>query len=299
MNVLITGGSGLIGQALKKELETRKHRVAILSRQAKPEDQSVFYWDIDKQEIDDEALAFADVIIHLAGESIASRRWSKKQKKKIMESRKASTELLLDAIKRAPKKPEHLISASAIGYYGAITSDHIYAESDACGTDFLAQTVESWEASVNKIADSGLRVQKLRIGIVLSKDGGALPKLMKITKLGLASALGSGKQYMPWIALEDLVGSFVFLLENKTVKDVYNAVSTEHITNKAFMKQLAHTMNRAFFLPNVPAFLLKLLLGEMSAILLYGSRISSEALKKEGYKFRYTSFASFTEKMKT
>lgn len=285
-NVLITGGTGLVGTAIKDLLLSKGYAVAVMSRQKKVEGIKSFYWDYEKEIIDRDALEFADTIIHLAGENISSKRWTAKQKKRIVESRVKTTALLYSAVQKSNKKPSKIIAASAIGYYGSETSDTIFKEEDAAGNDFLARTVVEWENAVDKFNDLGIETVKLRLGVVMSLKGGALPKMLTPLKFGFASPLGSGKQYIPWIALEDLSRMFLFLMEKENSANVYNAVHPQQITNKELMKYLAKKKHRLFLPIGPPSFIFKLMFGEMAVILLEGSRVSAEKIKKAGFRFQ-------------
>lgn len=285
-NVLITGGTGLVGSALIERLQANGYSVAILTRRKKLKDKS-FYWDPDKGILDDKAIVFSDYIIHLAGENIAGKRWSKNQKEKIINSRVNTTNLLFESIKKSEKKPKRIISASAIGIYGSNTSEHIYIEDDHFGNDFLSDIVVKWENSIDQFPSLGIETVKLRIGVVISKEGGALAKMVAPVKMGLGSAIGSGKQYLPWIAIDDLTKMILFAMEKTEPNPVYNAVAPEHINNYNFMKTLAKVHKRPFFLPNVPSFIMKAMFGEMSTILLNGSRVSSERIISDGFKFKF------------
>jgi len=284
-NILITGGTGLVGRAISDLLISKGYHVAILSRQKKVEGIKSFYWDYEKEILDADAIEFADVIIHLAGENISTKRWTSKQKKRIIDSRVKTTELLYSTIQKSAKNPLKIISASAIGYYGSQTSDHIFSEEDGPGIDFLAKTVEEWEASVDKFIDLGIETTKLRIGVVMSLKGGALTEMLKPVKMGFASPIGSGNQYIPWIALEDLARMFLFLIEIKDTAQVYNAVNPQHISNKQLIRYLSKKYHRPFILVGIPSFIFKLLFGEMAVILLEGSRVSSKKIEEEGFKF--------------
>ncbi len=292
LKVLISGGTGLVGRAITDLLLKKDYEVAVLSRQKSPEGVKSFYWDYEKNEIEQKAIEYADVIIHLAGENISSKKWSVAQKKKIIASRVQTTELLKSAIDRSKSKPKAFLSASAIGYYGSLTSEQVFSEEDQSGNDFLAETVVKWEESVRPIQEKGIPTAALRIGVVMSKKGGALPKMLMPVKFGVGSALGSGKQWVPWISLNDLAHMFVFVLEQKLLKgpsnkmQIFNAVSPYHITNAQLMKQLAKALKRPYFFPAVPAFVFKWMFGEMAVILLEGSRVSSEKILKEGFEFK-------------
>jgi hypothetical protein len=286
-NVLITGGTGLVGSALIKLLTNEGYTIAVLSRNTKNIGLKSFYWDTDNELLDDKALGFADYIIHLAGESVAGKKWTALQKQKIIDSRVKTTNLLFNRIKEADKKPQRIISASAIGYYGSITSEKVFNENDLPGNDFLSDVVVKWEKSVDQFSLLGIETIKLRIGVVISKEGGALAKMVAPVKMGLGSAIGSGKQYLPWIAIDDLTKMILFAMEKTEPKPVYNAVAPEHINNYNFMKTLAKVHKRPFFLPNVPAFIMKAMFGEMSTILLNGSRVSSKRIISDGFKFKF------------
>ncbi|MCF8298466.1 MAG: TIGR01777 family oxidoreductase [Saprospiraceae bacterium] len=288
-NVLITGGSGLIGSELSKLLLNNNYNFAILSRSPKMNDKKSYYWNYEKGILDEEAIEFADVIIHLAGENISTKRWTKSQKQKIIDSRVNTTNLLFEKIKNASKKPKAFISASAIGYYGTFTSDEIFDEESKAGNDFLAETVVKWEESVEQIKSLGLRVVKLRTGVVFSKKGGAMPKMMKPVKMGFGSAIGSGKQYVPWIEISDLARLYLYAIENEEMNTVYNAVSPNHITNYELMKAIAVSLKKPFFMPKIPSIFMKLAFGEMASILLEGSRVSSEKIQKAGFDFKVKS----------
>lgn len=291
-NILISGGSGLVGQEIAALFQKQGHELAILSRN--PEKQTIrsFYWDVEDDKIDEEAIEFADVIIHLAGENISSKPWTPMQKEKIISSRTQSTQLLFNVVKRKSKKLDAFISASAIGYYGTYTSDKIFKEEDAVGDDFLADTVRLWETSAQQFALLNIPTAMLRIGVVMSEKGGAMVKMLKPVGMGFGAALGSGKQWVPWIALEDLARLFYFVYEQKLQNQipqkalVFNAVAPNHITNHQLMKSLAEAKKKPFFMPAVPAFVFKLIYGEMSSILLEGSRVSSEKIIGEGFDFK-------------
>lgn len=290
LRVLITGGSGLIGQALRIRLEKEGYEVAFLSRKTKK--YNSFTWDIERGTIDREALIQSDYIIHLTGANIGARRWTNKRKKEIRSSRIDSTNLLYAHIEKQNKKPKAFISASAIGYYGAVTSKQIFTETDPPSSDFLGHICRGWEDAADQFTKSGIRTVKIRTGIVLSKKGGALTKLLVPLRWGLGSAIGHGKQYMPWIHVEDVVDIYMFALENEKMHGAYNAVAPEHITNKAFNKKLAHMLHKPFWFPAIPAFVMKVLFGEMAAMLLKGSRVSSEKIREAGFNFQFPDLES-------
>lgn len=290
--VLVTGGSGLVGSQLTKLLIKNNYEVAILSRKKNNCELKSFVWDYKNNILDPEAIEFADIIIHLAGEGIANKRWTNQQKEKIEESRTKTTRLLFETIKNAKKKPHSIISASAIGFYGISVSDKVFTEDDKSANDFISQLVVKWEAAVDEFKIIGIRTVKFRIGIVLSKEGGALAKMMTPIKLGIGSAIGTGTQFMPWIAIDDLTRMFLFATQNN-IEGVFNAVSPQHINNYEFTKQIAVQLKKPFFMPKVPAFLLKLLLGEMSQIVLMGNKVSSKKISELGFKFNSKNLNDF------
>jgi uncharacterized protein (TIGR01777 family) len=288
--VLITGGSGLVGRELNKLLISNNYDTAILTRDKSKRGDRTFYWDYGNGIIDKEAIEFADIIIHLAGEGIANKRWTSIQKQKIIDSRVKTSKLLLDEIKRSDKKPHTIISASAVGIYGIEDSNKVFNEEDKAADDFVANVVRQWESSVDKFESIGLRTVKLRIGIVISKEGGAYQKMMLTVKYGIGSAMGSGKQFMPWIYIGDLAEMILFRIKNSSIKSTYNAVSPEYITNYEFMKTMAKALKKPFFMPRIPSFVFKLMLGDLSQILLTGLKVSSEKIVKAGFKFKYSKF---------
>lgn len=287
-NVLIAGGSGLVGKALVQLLKSRGYVVAVLSRSRNSASENKsFYWNPAKAEIDESSLVWADIIVQLAGANIGSQSWSSKRKKEIVDSRVLATQLLFETIKRLNISLDAFISASAIGIYGAQTSVHIFKEEDAKGEDFLAKTCIAWEEATDAFQSLGIRTVKLRTGVVLSAHGGALQKMILPFKLGLGSALGSGKQYLPWIQIDDMSEVYFHAIKNASLNGEYNAVAPEHVNNYNFSKTLAQKMNRWFFMPKLPAWVLKLALGEMSVLLLEGSRVSPDKLLSTGFKFKY------------
>lgn len=286
--VLISGGTGLIGRHLCEKLKNKGYSVSILSRVGKQGSGIRTYaWDIDKREIDEQAIESADYIIHLAGENIGEKRWTNKRKQLIIDSRIKSSQLLFEATKNSNKKIKAFISASAIGYYGAITSDKIFSEADPFATDFLGKTCRQWEKSADRFEELGIRTVKIRTGVVLTKHGGALAKMITPFKLGIVSAIGNGLQYLPWIHIEDLCNIYIKAIEDPKMSGAYNAVSPDHKTNRDFTKTLARILKKQLWFPNIPAIVMKIIFGEMSAMLLKGSRVSSEKVIIAGYKFNF------------
>jgi hypothetical protein len=269
-------------------LQEKGYEVAILSRSSHPDSETISYtWDIDRHEIDREAINNCEYIIHLAGINIGEKRWSDGRKKEISNSRIKSTQLIFNNIDRHNHQLKAFISASAVGYYGTSTSEKIFRETDVPGSDFLGQICKEWEHAADQFTSMGVRTVKIRTGIVLSKEGGALSKLVVPVRWGVGSAIGRGNQYMPWIHLDDLCAIYIQAMENQAMTGAYNAVAPEHITNKAFTAKVARAIHRPFWFPNIPGFVMKLLFGEMSVMLLTGSRISSEKIAAAGYTFHY------------
>ena len=234
--VLITGGSGLIGRRLSFLLKSRGYEVRILSRSNNPnKSYKTFLWNISEKTINDSAFEGLNHIIHLAGAGIADKRWSEKRKKEIIASRVASTNLLYNTVKRLKTPLNSFISASATGYYGAITSETIFEEKDKPAKDFLGKVCSLWEDSIFQFNQIKIRTVALRTGIVLSKDGGALKKM----KTPIISSLGNGKQYMPWIHIDDLCELYIKAIEDQEFKGAFNAVSSEHISNLSFSKKIS------------------------------------------------------------
>jgi uncharacterized protein (TIGR01777 family) len=282
--VLITGGSGLIGRRLSFLLKSRGYEVRILSRSNNPKNSyKTFLWNISEKTINDSAFEDLNHIIHLAGAGIADKRWSEKRKKEIIASRVASTNLLYNTVKRLETPLDSFISASATGYYGAITSETIFEEKDKPAKDFLGKVCSLWEDSIFQFNEIKIRTVALRTGIVLSKDGGALKKM----KTPIITSLGNGKQYMPWIHIDDLCELYIKAIEDQEFKGAFNAVSSEHISNLSFSKKVSKIFNHPFLAVGTPSFILQIVFGEMSTIILNGSRISANKIKQAGFKFKF------------
>lgn len=286
--VLIAGGTGLIGNHLSSYLHAKGYKVHLLSRKKHENPRyPTFIWDISKSFIEEAALNKVDCIINLAGANIGDKAWSKKRKKEILNSRVRSGQLLFEEVKRANLPLKVFISASAIGYYGLITNEKIYSEEDKPAADFLGTVCRKWEEATHVFSTNNIRTVQLRTGIVLTPKAGALEKIAQPIKLGFGAVLGTGKQYMPWIHIEDLCRLYSYALENEKLQGAYNSVAPNHITNKDFTKALAKQLKKRIWLPNIPGFILKLLLGEMADLVLFGSRVSSEKIIKTGFQFKY------------
>jgi len=285
---LITGGNGLVGTELTTLLLERGFEVYNLSRSGRaPKGAKGFKWDYENDYVDSKALEDVDVIFHLVGASIADKRWTNSQKKIIIESRTKTAQLLFDHFSQNDRKPTHIISASGSGYYGYNSGNKSFDENDPLGDGFLAEVTRQWENSIKNFSDLGIKTTSLRIGMVLSQNGGALEKLKMPIKLGVGSPIGSGKQIISWIHISDLVNLFIFLYEQK-LEGVYNGVASETLNNKDFTKGLASALNRPLIMPNVPAFVLKLMMGEMATeIILGGNSSSNKKVVKAGFQFEY------------
>ncbi|MDD3722360.1 MAG: TIGR01777 family oxidoreductase [Lutibacter sp.] len=286
-SILVTGGTGFIGKKLCELLRSKGYKVVILSR-TKTDKPNTFYWNLKEHYINPEAIINADYIIHLAGEGIADKRWSPQRKNDLINSRVETANLLLEKVKELNPNLKGFIAASGIGYYGATTSEKIYEENDAAGIDFISEICKVWEKASLQFEAINIRTVIFRTGVVFAKEGGALEKLSKPIKLGVGAPIGTGEQYIPGIHLEDLCNMYVEAIENNEVTGIYNAVAPEHITNKALTKIIAKKLKKPLWLPNIPAFVMKLILGEMAVMILEGSRVSSEKIMASGFKFKYS-----------
>lgn len=292
--VLVTGATGLVGTALCDLLQTRGYEVSVLVRFDDEKTRSLypaFIWDYEKSMIEEGALDEVDYIIHLAGSPIAVR-WTKAFKKLILDSRVDSAQFLLDQLTKKNQKLKAFISASAVGYYGAITSQKIFVETDAPANDFLGQVCQAWEKKALDFKTISDRVVMLRTSGVLSKDGGLLAELKEPVEKNVGSPLGTGKQYVPWIHIDDLCEMYIKAIEDDTMSGAYNAASSEEATNKSLMKKIARLLKKRMWFPSVPRLFLKIMFGEMSELILKGSRVSSDKIKNQGFKFKYESLDS-------
>jgi len=288
-NVLLTGGSGFIGKHLTNVLIDAGYSVSVLSRSDKENTEVTYYkWDLNKNYIDENAVLNADYIIHLAGEGIVEKRWTQKRKKVIVESRIKPIDLIYAVLEKHNKKLNAFISASGVGIYGAVTSHKICTEDMPPADDFLGTTCQIWENTADKIGSLGIRTVKIRTAIVLGKDEGFLKKVNPGFKSGFGAVLGTGKQYLPWIHIEDLCQIYCKSVSDNQIQGPYNAAVTDNTTNLRLSKILASLYGYTIWLPKIPAFVLKLFLGQMSEAVLTGQRISSEKIQKTGFEFQFT-----------
>lgn len=286
MKIAITGSSGLVGSALTQTLSKNGHSILRFVRKKEDLSDDTILWDTTKGIENPEKLNGVDVVINLAGENIATGRWTEEKKKRILESRVKGTETLCNALNTLDNPPKLLINASAIGYYGN-QGDCIVNEEGPSGEGFLAKVCREWEKATESAEKKGIRVVKLRTGVVLSKKGGALAKMLLPFKLGLGGVIGSGKQWMSWIALEDLVGIVQHVIEDEAIRGPVNAVTPKAVTNYEFTKTLGKVLNRPTIFP-LPAFVAKFLLGEMAdEMLLSSTRVNPAVLSMTGYSFLY------------
>lgn len=286
--VLIAGGSGSIGTQLTKLLLEKNFSVSWLSRENKTtEGVKTYLWNYEENIIDDNALNNTEIIVNLAGAGIADKNWSKERKKILKESRIKTTNLLLNKIEEKPNDVKTYISASATGYYGYDSGSIEKKEGSRFGDDFLATLTKEWEAAADGFSSKGIRTVKLRTGFVVGNNQNGWEKIAKVVKTGFGAAVGSGDQYMSWVHIHDLCRIYLWAIENEKAEGVYNAVSSNPVTNKEFTRQAAQALKRPFFMPNVPGFILRLMYGEIASALLGSSRISSEKIQNEGFQFDY------------
>lgn len=293
MKITLTGASGLIGTRLVAALLAENHQLHLLSRRKPsnlPTAVSFSAWDANSGE-DPPAAAFegANAVIHLAGEPVA-QRWTETAKERIRVSRVGGTEALLRTLRRLPQRPERMLAASAIGYYGD-RGDEILTEMSKPGTGFLPETCVAWEGACEKARLLGMRVVRLRFGIVLGREGGALAKMLTPFKLGVGGKIGSGKQWMSWIHVDDVVGLLLFALKDREEHTVFNVTAPKPVRNAEFTAALGSALHRPAFLP-IPPFVLKLAFGEMSRILLESQRVEPTVAQRAGYDFRFVDLAS-------
>ena len=285
MKVLITGASGLIGRALQKSFREKGYEMLLASRK-ETKDAEHIQWDPDAGFSEPERLDGIDAVVHLAGESVFGLSWSDAKKKAIRDSRVDGTRVIVETISKLKARPKVLVAASAIGFYGDRGEDEM-TESSAAGDTFLAEVSKDWEAEARRAEDSGIRTVLLRTGIVLSKDGGALGTMLTPFKFGVGGVVGSGKQWMSWISLDDHIRVINYAIENESVRGALNSVSPHPVTNQEFTKTLGEVLYRPTILP-LPSFAVNMVLGEMGdALLLASTRVLPKRLEDAGFEFEY------------
>ena len=294
-SILITGGTGLIGSKLLDSIDKSVYNVYVLTRKKSYKENGVNYinWDPENSVLDISHIKNLYSVINLAGESIDGSRWTSNYKRKILDSRVNSTRLLFNKVKEMKELPKSFISASATGFY-EVNTDNPQAETDLPGNNFLSDVVQQWEKEILKFKDLGLRTTTFRIGLVLSKDGGVLKRLYPIFKFFLGVPIGSGKQMISWIHESDMIGLINMAIESNKLEGIYNAVAPEIITNTEFTKSLLKSLNR-FSYPSIikaPSFIVRILFGEQSDLVLNGLNISSEKIMQSNYKFKFTKLSS-------
>ncbi|WP_257667092.1 TIGR01777 family oxidoreductase [Parapedobacter tibetensis] len=297
-SVLVTGASGLIGQELVTALVNRNYSVKVLSRhkqQAESPSVQFYEWDVSKGEVDMACVDGVEAVIHLAGENIGALPWSNSRKRTILESRTKSIALIYDLLKKNPNhNVKTVVSASASGYYND-RGDELMTEDKAPKNDFLGQTCLKWEQAVSQGKDLRLRTVSLRSGMVLSANGGVYRKLANMVRKGLGAVPGTGKQWMPWIHIDDTVAMYIFALEHNGIAGAYNMAAPEQITFSTFVGTMAKHLGKPIWLPHIPKFLLKTVMGQMSEMLLSSTRVSSEKIRNAGFQFRYPTIAEALE----
>jgi uncharacterized protein len=291
--VLITGGTGLVGKRLTQLLLQRGYEVIVLTRNAgkHKSNNGVHYadWNVEQGTIDKLAVSQADYIVHLAGANVAEKRWTEKRKVEIRKSRTESSSLLVQTLKENANQVKAVISASAVGWYGADNAQslqHGFTEDQPPATDFLGEVCQQWEAGISPVTALGKRLVILRTGIVLSKDGGVIPAFLTPIKFGVATVLGKGDQIISWIHIDDLCNMYIQAIENERMQGVYNAVAPKPVSTEILTKTIARTVKgKAFISMHVPAWLLKIVLGEMSVEVLRSIKASSRKIEQSGFTF--------------
>lgn len=295
MKILVTGGTGLIGQEVCRQLLNHGHQVVRLSRNPKKNADGIpeFYWDLDRMEAASEAFQGIEGIVNLAGAPIA-KRWTPFYKSEILRSRTDAIRLLLQEVERHQIHLQVFVSASAVGYYED-DCEALRHEEDPPGQNFLSLVCQKWEQEAALFENLQVRTVRLRIGIVLSGEGGALPQIAAPVRYGLGAPLGSGRQWMPWIHRHDVAAMFVAAVEKSALSGVYNAVGPTNVTNKELTEAVASVLRRPLWLPAVPAWALKLGLGEMAQTVLASNRVSNEKIAQAGFSYRFPNLRSALE----
>ena len=283
--IAVSGSSGLVGSALIPALRARGHEVRRLVRSGADAADAIL-WNPKTGAVDEARCDGVEAVVHLAGENIAAKRWTKSRREQLDESRGPATQKLCRALANLPAPPRTLLSASAVGFYGDRGAEEL-TEASASGPGFLADVARAWEAGTSPLAAAGARVVHLRIGVVLDRAGGALPRMLLPFRLGLGGALGSGKQYLSWITLPDLIAAITFLLEHNDARGAFNLVSPQPVDNRTFTRALGKALHRPALLP-APAFALRLVLGQMAdELLLASQRVLPQRLQQLGFRFQH------------
>lgn len=286
-HILLTGATGMLGKDLIGALLARGDRVSVLSRKPQQiEGVKVFLWDVYQQEIDTGCLEGVDSIIHLAGEAIADGKWTEKRKQEIIDSRVWSARLLFKAISEQENQVKHFISAAAVGYYGD-RGEELLSEESAAGQDFMSACCQQWEQAADQGKALGIRVVKIRTGVVLAKDSGALPRMAAPVRFFAGAPLGNGKQWVPWIHYKDMTRIYLHALDDKSMNEAYNACAPHPVTNKALVRALARQLHRPIWPFGVPRKILQLMLGEMSAVVLNSNHTTAKKLLDTGFSFDF------------
>lgn len=289
MRVLITGATGLIGGEIVKLCLEKHIKVNYLttskSKIRQDENYKGFYWNPKSQEIDKNCFKDVDAIIHLAGATVA-KRWTSTYKKEILNSRKDTTSLLINSLKGEQHTIKQVVSASAIGIYPDSLINYYDQNFNKTSNSFLSEVVKEWEVAVDGFSELGITLAKVRIGLVLSNKGGALQEIVKPIKCGFGAALGSGKQWQSWIHINDLAELFLYVLQNN-LSGVYNGVAPNPVSNAELTKTIANVLKKPLFLPNIPKFIMQIVLGEMHTILFESQRVSSKKIENKGFHFKF------------
>lgn len=287
----MTGGSGLIGKALTEALLAQGYHVSHLSRRQGTDPRIKTYaWDVEQSKIDEHCIDNIDIVIHLAGAGIADKRWTGKQKKIIIDSRAHSIQLIYGLIKNRPNNVNTIISAAAIGYYGD-RGNELLTEDSAPGIGFMPECCMAWENAVDEGKTLGLRIVKFRTGVVLDPNGGALQQIARPVKLYVGSVYGSGLQWVPWIHHQDVTNMYLHAVKNIQLQGTFNMVAPTPVTNKQLIQTIARQLHKPLWLPNIPAFVFKLLMGEMSVIVLGSTKVSAQKIRDNGFTFQHAELA--------
>ena len=294
MKILVTGASGLVGTAVQESFAGKGYEMLLASRNA-PKKPNDIQWNVETGFAELERLEGLDVVVHLAGESVSGLRWTDEKKRAIRDSRVLGTRNVVEAISKLREKPKLLVAASAIGFYGE-RGDEEVTESSAAGDNFLSEVSKAWEAESRRAEDAGIRTVLLRTGIVLSRDGGALATMLTPFKLGVGGVVGSGKQWMSWVSLDDHVGVINYAIENDNLRGAVNSVSPNPVTNEEFTKTLGEVLYRPTILP-LPEFAVSMVFGEMGdALLLTSTKVLPKRIEEAGFEFKYPDLKSALER---